>query len=156
MRIEPPRWFEKVDDLTMTTSQLRSITVLVAVVSAAGLASLALSACSSSTTPSPTASSSGSASPTVIGSDTLPPIPITKAEDVTVKVGRFLNVITPNVTKVTTDNAKVLTVSQPHSDGSATFNGGARVIATGSATLTVYGGITNSEMYTVKVTAIAS
>lgn len=85
----------------------------------------------------------------------LPPIPITKAEAVTVKVGGFLNVVTPNVTKVTTDNPRVLEVSQPHSDGSATYNGGARVVSAGSATLTVYGGITNSEMYTAKITAIA-
>ena len=140
----------------MTTSHARVITTVVAGASAAGLTVLALAGCSSSTTPSPTATSAGSTSPTAIGSDTLPPIPITKAEDVTVKVGGFLNVITPNVTKVTTNNPKVLTVTQPHSDGSATFNGGARVVSTGSATLTVYGGITNSEMYTVNVTAIAA
>lgn len=85
--------------------------------------------------------------------DVLPPIPITKAEAITVKVGDTLNVTTPNVTKVTTNNAKVLEVSQPYSDGSATFNGGAKVIGAGKATLTVFGGITNSEMYTVTVTA---
>lgn len=73
-----------------------------------------------------------------------------------VKVGAFLNVTTPNVTKVTTNNPRVLEVTQPHSDGSATFNGGARVVGAGSATLTVYGGITNSVMYTAKITAIAS
>lgn len=92
----------------------------------------------------------------------LPPIEITKAESITVKVGDNLNVITPNVTKVTTTNAKVLAVSQPTgNEGSdtdsdkdaATFNAGAKVVGPGAAKLTVYGGITNSEMYTVEVTA---
>lgn len=68
-------------------------------------------------------------------------------------MGDFLDVTTPNVTKVTTDNAKVLKVSQPHSDGSAEFNGGAQVIGKGTATLSVYGGITNGVIYTVNVTA---
>lgn len=83
----------------------------------------------------------------------LPPIMITKAEDVSAKVGDYLNVTTPNVTKVTTNNAAVLDVSQPHSDGSAEFNGGAKVVGPGKAELVVYGGITNLELYSVSVTA---
>lgn len=121
---------------------------------------VATSACSSSsTTPSSspsTSTSSASASPSKSASGSssvLPPIFITKAEDITVKVGDFLDVTTPNVTKVTTDNAKVLKVSQPHSDGSAEFNGGAEVIGAGKAVLSVYGGITNGVIYTVNVTA---
>lgn len=117
---------------------------------------VALAACSSpSPNPSPSPSPTASVSPSPTGR-VLPPIPITKAESITVNVGAFLNVTTPDVTKVTTNNAAVLEVSQPHSEGSAEFNGGARVLAPGQATLTVYGGITNSEMYTVKVTATPS
>lgn len=83
----------------------------------------------------------------------LPPIFITKADDIQVKVGDTLVVTTPNVTKVATDNPSVLEVSQPHSDGSAEFNGGAKVVGAGTANLMVYGGITNDVIYTVKVTA---
>lgn len=153
--LQPAVCLKKVDDPLMTTSHRRAITVVAAIAGATGLAALTLTGCSSSTTPSPTPTSPSTTNPTASGSSVLPPIPISKAEDVTVKVGGSLNVITPNVTKVTTNNSRVLQVTQPHSDGSATFNGGARVAGTGTATLTVYGGITNAEMYTVKVTAIA-
>jgi len=78
---------------------------------------------------------------------------VTRAEEISAKIGNFLNVTTPNVTKVTTDNPAVLKVSQPRTEGSAEFNGGAAVIAEGKAVLTVYGGATNSEMYSVTVTA---
>lgn len=141
----------------MNHRQMSRLTIL-SVVGAAALAAVSLAACSNTTQPttSPSSPMTGatSATPTTSGSSVLPPIPITKAEDVTVKVGAFLNVVTPNVTKVTTDNPQVLEVSQPHSDGSATFNGGARVLAPGKAILTVYGGITNSPMYSVNVTVI--
>ena len=91
---------------------------------------LAVAGCSSSAS-SPTSSSP---SPTVSGtSSVLPPIPITKSENITAKVGDYLNVTTPNVTRVSTNNAKVL--------------------GPGKATLSVYGGITNLEMYSVTVTA---
>ncbi|MDP4015200.1 MAG: hypothetical protein U0990_04855 [Candidatus Nanopelagicales bacterium] len=118
-------------------------------------ASLVLVACSTpapSPSPSPT-SPAPSESPT---GNVLPPIPITKAGDVTVSVGDNLNVTTPNVTKVTTDNPAVLRVSQPYSDGSADFNGGALVLAPGKAKLTVFGGTPGGEMYSVNVTAKAS
>lgn len=110
--------------------------------------SVALVGCSSSTSTSPSASSSASES---IGT-VLPPIPISKGGAVTAKVGDNLNVITPGVTKVETDKPTVLEVSQPYNDGSAQFNGGAKVIAAGDASLTVHGenGIT---LYTVNVTA---
>ncbi len=114
---------------------------------------LAVAGCSSSAS-SPSSPTSSSPSPTVSGtSSVLPPIPITKSENITAKVGDYLNVTTPNVTRVSTNNAKVLDVSQPHSDGSAQFNGGAKVVGPGKATLSVYGGITNLEMYSVTVTA---
>lgn len=111
---------------------------------------LGLSGCSSN------ANSPSTSSPSPSGSGVgtvLPPIMITKAESITVKVGDYLNVTTPNVTKVSTDNASVLDISQPHSDGSAQFNGGAKVVGPGKANLVVYGGITNLELYSVSVTA---
>lgn len=82
----------------------------------------------------------------------LPPIPVSKGGELAVKVGDHLNVITPDVTNLTTNNPAVLDVSQPYSDGSATFNGGATVLAVGKANLVVSvdGGI---EIYTVNVTA---
>lgn len=122
-----------------------------AIVVLSGCLAIGVAGCSSSSS-----GSGSSASPTTSGSSSagvLPPIPITKGGDITAKVGDTLNVTTPNVTKVATNNPTVLDVSQPHSDGSATFNGGAKVVGAGKATLTVYGGITNLEMYSVNVTA---
>ena len=133
----------------MTISSTRSAAFL----GVAGLGiMLALTACSSSSS-----GNGGSSSPTPASTSpsmVLPPIPVTKAESITVKVGQTLNVVTPNVTKVTTDNPKVLQVSQPHSDGSAEFNGGAKVVGVGKANLTVFGGVTNLEMYSVSVNAV--
>lgn len=131
---------------------VRSIPSHAGVAGAAALlagAGFVVAACSSQTSPTQSSSRSTSASPI----QALPPIFITKAESITVKVGSFLDVTTPQVTKVTTDNARVLEVSQPYSDGSATFNGGAKVIGAGQAKLRVFGGITNNEMYSVDVTA---
>lgn len=83
----------------------------------------------------------------------LPPIMISKADSVTAKVGETLVVSTPNVT-ISTNNPKVLELSQAHSDGSASFNPGAKVISAGQADLVVTGGVTNTALYTVKVTAV--
>ena len=83
----------------------------------------------------------------------LPPIPISKGGTVNAKVGDNLNVITPDVTKVTGSDPAVMDVSQPYSDGSATFNGGAAIIGEGTATLVVYGGAANKELYSVEVIA---
>ncbi len=70
------------------------------------------------------------------------------------KVGNTLNVTTSNATTVATDNADVLRVSQPGTDGSATFNGGAAVVGEGTATLTVSG--KSGELYVVNVKAEGS
>lgn len=112
------------------------------------VASVALAGCASSSSTSPSASSTPSES---IGT-VLPPIPISKGGAVTAKVGDNLNVITPGVTKVETDTPTVLEVSQPYNDGSAQFNGGAKVIAAGNADLIVRGE-NNITLYTVNVTA---
>ena len=62
----------------------------------------------------------------------LPPIEVDGAAKEEVSVGQTLNVITKNVTSVSTDNAEVLKVSQPSDDGSAQFNAGAEVIGAGN------------------------
>lgn len=67
-----------------------------------------------------------------------PPIIVDAADDVTVKVGGFVVVSTPNATNVETDDAAVLEVSQAYSDGSAEFNAGAEAVGAGSATMSVY------------------
>ena len=57
-----------------------------------------------------------------------------------------------NVTRVLDQQCEGSDVSQPHSDGSAQFNGGAKVVGP-ERPPSVYGGITNLEMYSVTVTA---
>jgi len=117
----------------------------------------AVAGCSGSSTgaasSSPAATSATPLSSPTGGSTVLPPIFISKAEDITVKVGDTLYVTTPNVSKVTTGDRRILDVSQAHSDGSATYAPGAKVIGPGATTFSVYGGITNSVMYVVNVTA---
>jgi len=66
-------------------------------------------------------------------------------------VGNTLNVTTTNATTIATNNPAVLKVSQPGTDGSATFNGGAVVVGEGDATLTVFG--RSGVLYVVNVTA---
>lgn len=82
----------------------------------------------------------------------LPPIMVDGAADLKVEVGKTIVVTTPDVTKVTTDNEKVLKVSQPRDDGSATYNAGADVLSAGDANLVVYGD-KDKELYTVTVVA---
>ncbi len=123
-------------------------------------AALLLAACSTSTT-SPATPSSGAPEPTrtalpsesgsPIGGNVLPPIEIDGQSSETVKVGDHLNVTSDGVTKVSTDNAEVLKVSQPHTEGQATFNGGAEVVGAGTATLVVSG--KGGELYSTKITA---
>lgn len=79
------------------------------------------------------------------------PIEVSKGGDVAAKVGNTLNVTTASATVIATDNATVLEVSQPRTEGSASFNGGALVVGEGSANLTVSGA--NGQLYVVKVTA---
>ncbi len=81
----------------------------------------------------------------------LPPIEVDGAAKEEVSVGQTLNVITKNVTSVSTDNAEVLKVSQPSDDGSAQFNAGAEVIGAGNAVLTV--SVKGGSDYKVEVTA---
>lgn len=108
---------------------------------------LALAGCAGSTSDTTSASPTQEANTTV-----LPPIPVSSGGPLAVKVGNNLNVITANVGSVDTNNETVLDVSQPYSDGSASFNGGARVLAVGKATLTVRD--TNDRvLYVVDVTA---
>lgn len=82
----------------------------------------------------------------------LPPIEIDGQKTQEVAVGDTLNVISKGVTRVSTDNAEVLKVSQPRDDGSAQFNAGAEVMAAGTATLVVSG--KKGELYSVKITAV--
>lgn len=91
-----------------------------------------------------------SASP---GASMLPPIEITAAGKKTVKVGDFLNIPVADVTKVKTNNATVLKVSQPSDDGTVQMSGGAEVLAAGDARLVV---ITKDGKFVVKVTATDS
>lgn len=79
------------------------------------------------------------------------PIIVNGADDVSVVVGAALDVVTPNVTKVQTDDADVLKVSRPNAEGDAEFNGGATVVGPGTATLSVFDG--DQLLYEVEVTA---
>ena len=81
-------------------------------------------------------------------------IPGNEFEDIkTVKVGDFLNIPVADVTKVKTNNATVLKVSQPTDDGTVQMSGGAEVLAAGDARLVV---ITKDGKFVVKVTATDS
>jgi hypothetical protein len=121
---------------------------------AIGAAALALAGCSTSTT---ITTSSSSASPLMSESPSsstqvLPPVMIDGTKtSVDAKVGDTLDVTTKDTTKVSTDNATVLKVSQPNTEGSAEFNAGAEVLAAGTAKLVVSG--SSGELYTVTVTA---
>lgn len=83
----------------------------------------------------------------------LPPIEITGAGKKTVKVGDTLNIPVADVTKVKTNNATVLKVSQPSDDGTVQMSGGAEVLAAGDARLVV---VTKDGKFVVKVTATDS
>ena len=80
----------------------------------------------------------------------LPPIEVTAAGKKAAKVGDFFDITTPGVTKVKTNNATVLKVSQPSDDGTVQMNGGAEVVGAGTARLVVVG---PDGKYVVKVTA---
>lgn len=85
----------------------------------------------------------------------LPPIIISGAGDKTARIGDNLDVVSPGVTGVSTDNEAVLEVSQPHTEGGASFNGGARVVGAGEAVLVV-AGADGTELYRVNVTGAGS
>lgn len=122
--------------------------VLAITVAAAGIL---LTACSSDSSSSPSASPTSSASRSESGDTAVvSPIEVTEAGDVSAKVGNVLNVTTVDATMIATDNPSVLKVSQPRTEGSATFNGGALVVGEGTAKLTVSGA--SGELYVVNVT----
>lgn len=111
-----------------------------------------LTACSSDSSSSSSASPTSSETASESGSTgVVSPIEVKQAGDVSAKVGNTLNVTTTNATGIATDNPEVLKVSQPGTDGSASFNGGAVVVGEGQATLTVSG--RSGELYVVNVTA---
>ena len=78
------------------------------------------------------------------------PLIVDSGDPVTLEVGRSIDVVTDDVTRVESSDTAVLTVSQPSDDGSASFNAGATAVAAGSATLSVYTG--DSLAYEVAVT----
>ena len=116
-----------------------------------GAAVLLAAAGCSSTDSTSSESPSASASPTETTA-IVAPVEVNGRANLKVDVGAALNVTTPDVTKVMTNNATVLKVSQPRDDGSATFNAGAEVIAPGDANLVVYGA-DDEKLYTVAVIA---
>ena len=101
---------------------------------------------------SSSASPSVSGSPSVTASPVRAPIIITKAETIAVTIGDVLDVTTPSAT-ITTDNAAVLKVKQPSTTGGTAFNGGADVVGTGKATMTVTSSAFGAPTYTVTVTS---
>ncbi len=78
------------------------------------------------------------------------PIIVDGPGPVSMKVGQAIDVTTENVTMVKASDNSVLEVSQPTSDGSATFNAGAVAKASGDATLTAYEN--EKKLYEVEVT----
>lgn len=81
----------------------------------------------------------------------LPPEMIdAQSRRVIVRRGANLNVITEGVIRVTSSDPAVLRVSQPYTDGSARFNAGGRAVASGEATLCVFGS-DDQELYRVDV-----
>lgn len=131
---------------------LRPLIALAAIgLFAAGCSSSSTSPSAPSESPMASESASPSESGSPIGGNVLPPIEIDGQKSETVKVGDNLNVITDGVTRVKTNNAEVLEISQPSDDGSAQFNAGAKVVGAGTAKLVVFGA--DGKLYTVTVTA---
>lgn len=82
----------------------------------------------------------------------LPPIMVDHEQNVNAKVGDTIVVTSAGVTKVATNHADMLEVSQPHNDGSASFHGGAKVLKAGQGDLSVYGA-NDKFLYLVTVSA---
>ncbi|MEI8080670.1 MAG: hypothetical protein WCI74_02360 [Actinomycetes bacterium] len=142
----------------MTT---KSAVVKSVCVGAALLTIGATAACSSSST-SPSASPSTSASsaqPSTTASGTpgsvAMPTEIKAGGNVTATVGEEFFVSTKDVTKITTSNAAVVSVSQPTSTGDPQYNAGAKAESKGTATLEVFvtkAGQPEAVAYKVNVT----
>ncbi len=84
----------------------------------------------------------------------LPPVIVTPEEQATTaKVGDTIvfNVTDPTTTEISTDKPAILELTQGRSDGSATFNPGAKALAAGEAvvTITEAGGATREVVVTV-------
>lgn len=131
-----------------------------ALVAATGTAGLLLFAgCGSDSsgdeaTPSAAATSaSAAASESPIGGSVLPPVIIPEdATSATAKVGDTLvfTVDDPVNTKISTSDTSILELTQGYSDGSATFNPGAKALAAGTAVVTVEE--PDEETYEVSIT----
>ena len=120
----------------------------VLIITGLSASAIALAACgssgssdeSSSPAASSSATSSASASESAIGGDVLPPVIIPDdATTGTAKVGDTVvfNVEDPVNTKIATTDTTLLEITQGYTDGSATFNPGAKALAAGTATVTV-------------------
>jgi hypothetical protein len=84
----------------------------------------------------------------------LPPVIVTPGEQsTTAKVGNTIvfNVADPTTTKISTDKPAILELTQGGTDGSATFNPGAKALSAGEAvvTITEAGGATREVVVTV-------
>lgn len=108
------------------------------------VAAIALAACGSSGTSeessAPAESASASASESPMGGDVLPPVMVADdATSATAKVGDTVvfAVEDPVKTKIATTDTTLLEITQGYTDGSATFNPGAKALAAGTATVTV-------------------
>jgi hypothetical protein len=83
-------------------------------------------------------------------SSALPPVIVDTADDATLTVGEFIDVVTPEADRATSSDPSVLEATDAYSDGSAEFNAGAEAKAPGTAILNVYDG--DSLLYEVNVT----
>jgi hypothetical protein len=83
-------------------------------------------------------------------SSALPPVIVDTADDVTLTVGEFIDVVTLEADRATSSDPSVLEATDAYSDGSAEFNAGAEAKAPGAAILSVYDG--DSLLYEVNVT----
>lgn len=98
-------------------------------------------------------SASAAASESPIGGSVLPPVIIPEgATSATAKVGNTLvfTVDDPVNTKISTPDTSILELTQGYSDGSATFNPGAKALAAGTAVVTVEE--PDEETYEVSIT----
>ncbi len=83
-------------------------------------------------------------------SSALPPVIVDRADDATLTVGEFIDVVTPEADRATSSDPSVLEAADAYSDGYAEFNAGAEAKAPGTAILSVYDG--DSLLYEVNVT----
>ena len=104
----------------------------------------------SSTTTSSDSESGDAGSGDSDSTSALPPVIVDTADDVTLTVGEFIDIVTLEADKATSSDPSVLEATDAYSDGSAEFNAGAEAKAPGTAILSVYDG--DSLLYEVNVT----